>query len=102
MRAAADNARLNGLLDRLQLVRGGPEAVTGAWSLVVANVLAAPLIEMAPTLVRRVGHHGHLVLSGIPASVEPDVARAYSRLGMRRLRVRSRSGWVAIELQAAW
>jgi ribosomal protein L11 methyltransferase len=102
VRAAADNARLNGLHDRLQLVRGGPEAVTGAWPLVLANVLAAPLITMAPTLIRRVGHHGHLVLSGIPASVEPDVERAYSRLGMRLVRVRSRSGWVAIELQATW
>ena len=102
VRAAADNARLNGLGDRLQLVRGGPEAVTGAWPLVLANVLAAPLIEMAPTLIRRVGHHGHLVLSGIPASVEPDVERAYSRLGMRRVRARSRSGWVAIEFQATW
>jgi ribosomal protein L11 methylase PrmA len=65
-------------------------------------VLAAPLIEMAPALVRRVGHHGHLVLSGIPSSVEPDVAGAYSRLGMRRVRGRARAGWVAIELRATW
>lgn len=76
--------------------------MAGTWPLVLANVLAAPLIEMAPTIVRRVAHHGHLVLSGIPASVEPDVVRAYSRLGMRLLRVRSRAGWVAIELLATW
>ena len=43
---------------RLQLARGGPDAVTGTWPLVVANVLAAPLIEMAPALVRRVGQPG--------------------------------------------
>lgn len=100
--AASANARLNGLHDRLRLVRGGPEAVRWAWPLVVANVLAAPLIEMAPTLVRRVGHQGHLVLSGIPSSVEPDVDRAYARFGMRRMRVRSRAGWVAIEFRATW
>jgi ribosomal protein L11 methylase PrmA len=102
VRAAADNARLNGLNERLLLVQGGPDAVSGTWPLVVANVLAAPLIEMAPALVRRVGHHGHLVLSGIPSSVEPDVDAAYSRLGMRRVRVRARAGWVAIELRATW
>jgi ribosomal protein L11 methylase PrmA len=102
LRAAADNARLNGLHERLLLVQGGPDAVSGTWPLVVANVLAAPLIEMAPALVRRVGHHGHLVLSGIPSSVEPDVAGAYSRLGMRRVRGRARAGWVAIELRATW
>ncbi|NOT43581.1 MAG: methyltransferase domain-containing protein, partial [Acidobacteria bacterium] len=51
--AAADaNARLNGLRDRLWLVRGDIEAVRGRWPLVLANVLAAPLIEMAPALGR--------------------------------------------------
>ena len=102
LRVAAENARINALDERLQLTRGGPETVTGTWPLVLANVLAAPLIEMAPALVRRVGHHGQLVLSGIPASVEPDVDHAYRRLGMRRVRVTSRAGWVALVLQASW
>ena len=102
LQVAAENARLNALDQRLQLTRGGPEAVTGTWPLVLANVLPGPLIEMAPDLVRRVGHHGQLVLSGIPASVEPDVDRVYRHLGMRRLRVKSRAGWVALVLQASW
>ena len=66
LRVAAENARINALDQRLQLTRGGPEVVTGTWPLVLANVLPGPLIEMAPALVRRVGHHGQLVLSGIP------------------------------------
>jgi ribosomal protein L11 methyltransferase len=99
---AARNARLNGLEARLRLEPGGPEAIAGAWPLVLANVLAAPLVEMAPALVRRVGHHGRLVLSGIPSSVEQEVDRAYRRLGMRRLSMRTRGGWVALLLQASW
>jgi ribosomal protein L11 methyltransferase len=99
---AAENARINGVDGRLQLARGGPEAVTGTWPLVLANVLAAPLIEMAPTLVRRVGHHGQLVLSGIPTSVEQEVEGAYRRLGLRRLRVKSRAGWIVLPLGATW
>ena len=102
LRAAADNACVNGLDARLQLARGGPETVTGAWPLVVANILAAPLIEMAPALVRRVGHQGQLVLSGISQSVEPDVTRAYVRAGMRRVRATSRGGWVCLVLRASW
>jgi precorrin-6B methylase 2 len=102
LQVAAANARINGVSDRLQLARGGPEAVTGTWPLGLANVLAAPLIEMAPALVRRIAHHGHLVLSGIPSSVEQDVDRAYRHLGMRRVGARSRAGWVALELQASW
>jgi ribosomal protein L11 methyltransferase len=102
LRVAAENARINGLSKRLQLARAGPEAITGAWPLVFANVLAAPLIEMAPMLVRRVGHHGQLVLSGIPVSVEQDVHDAYRRLGMQRLRTTSRAGWAALVLRASW
>jgi ribosomal protein L11 methyltransferase len=102
LRAAAENARLNALDRRLQLARGGPDAVAGTWPLVVANLLAAPLVELAPVLVRRVGHHGRLVLSGIPSSVEPDVDRAYRHLGMQHVRAQSRAGWSALVLQASW
>jgi ribosomal protein L11 methyltransferase len=102
LQAAADNARINGLDGRLRLARGSPDAVTGAWPLVVANVLAAPLIEMGPWLVQRVGRRGRLVLSGIPRSVEGDVHDTYRRLGMRRMESRSREGWVALVLHATW
>jgi ribosomal protein L11 methyltransferase len=86
----------------MQRVRGGPEAIAGTWPLVVANILAAPLIEMAPALVRRVGHHGQLVLSGIPASVEQEVADAYRHRGMHMASASSRDGWAALVLQAGW
>jgi len=99
---AAANARLNQVDGRMQLVEGGPEAIKGTWPLVAANVLAAPLIEMAPALVRRVGHHGHLVLSGIPSGVAEDVDQAYRRLGMRRAATASLKGWTALVLQASW
>jgi ribosomal protein L11 methyltransferase len=102
LRAAADNARLNALDRRLQLACGGPDAVAGTWPLVVANVLAAPLVELAPVIARRLGHHGRLVLSGIPSSVEGDVDRAYRRLGMQHVRAESRAGWSALVLQASW
>jgi ribosomal protein L11 methyltransferase len=102
LRVAAENARMNLVAGRLRLARATPDAVAGAWPLVLANVLAAPLIEMAPTLVRRVGHHGHVVLSGVPSSVEADVVGAYRRLGLRHLRTASRAGWVALLLQASW
>lgn len=102
LRAASEHARLNGVSDRFEVARGGPESVSGLWPLVLANVLAAPLIEMAPAIARRLGHDGRLVLSGIRASLEEDVARAYVRQGMRRVLVLSRDAWVALILQASW
>jgi ribosomal protein L11 methylase PrmA len=57
---------------------------------------------MAPALIRRVGHHGLLVLSGIPDSVAGNVDRAYRHIGMRHVETRARGGWVALVLQASW
>lgn len=102
LQVAAENARINGLAERLQLAHGGPDAVAGTWPLVVANVLPAPLIEMAAALVRRVAHRGQVVLSGIPVSAERDVEDAYRRLGLHRVRAASRGGWAAVVLRASW
>jgi hypothetical protein len=85
-----------------RLVPGGPDAVEGTWPLVVANVLAAPLIEMAPTLVRRLGPRARLILSGIPWSLESEVRQAYQHLGVRHIASRTRAGWTALIAQASW
>ena len=102
LKAAAENARLNNLADRLQLVLGGPNVLDGNWPLVVANVLAAPLIEIAPFLVRRVGKHGRLILSGIPWSLESEVKQTYQHLGMRHIASKTRGGWTVLKAQASW
>lgn len=102
LRTAAENARLNACADRLRLVLGGPESVDGSWPLVVANVLAAPLIEMAPTVVRRVASRGSLIVSGIHWTLEREVAQAYRHFGMRHIGSKTRGGWTALVLQASW
>ena len=102
LKVAEENARLNDLSDRMHFVLGGPDAVQGAWPLVFANVLAAPLIEMAPVLVRRVASRGRLILSGIPSSLETEVRESYTHLGMWHIRSRLRGGWAAIVVQASW
>jgi ribosomal protein L11 methyltransferase len=102
LKIAAEHARLNNLADKLQLILGGPDVVNGVWPLVVANVLAAPLIEMAPVLIRRVGSQGRLILSGIPWSLESEVRQTYQRLGMRHVRSATRAGWTVLVVQASW
>ena len=102
VRVAANNARRNGVGDRLEVSHTGPQELTGAWPLVLANVLAAPLIAMAPALVRRVARRGQVVLSGIPQSMDEEVVAAYRRLGMWPARTKVRGGWVALLLRASW
>jgi ribosomal protein L11 methyltransferase len=102
LRVAAESARLNGLATRLSLVRGGPGALRGGWPLVLANIRAAELIELASTLVRRVSSGGRLVLSGIPSAVAAEVAEAYRRLGMKQVGNDARGGWTALVLVPSW
>jgi ribosomal protein L11 methyltransferase len=99
---AAENARLNGFEDRLELVQGGPDQVKGRWPLIVANVLAAPLIDMAPILVQRLAPRGYLILSGISYSLEGEVRRAYQHVGIRHIASRTRAGWTALVTSAPW
>jgi ribosomal protein L11 methyltransferase len=102
LEVAAEHARMNNMADRMQLLHGGPDVVRGTWPLVVANVLAASLIEIAPVLVRRIENHGRVVLSGIPWSLESEVRQTYLNLGMRHIRSGMRSGWTVLVLQASW
>jgi ribosomal protein L11 methyltransferase len=102
LNVAAEHALLNNLSDRFQPMLGGPDVVDGSWPLVVANVLAAPLIEMAPVLIRRVASGGRLILSGISRSLESEVRQTYERFGMRHIRSETRAGWTVLVFQASW
>lgn len=48
--------------------------------LVLANILAQPLIELAPTLIKQVAPGGRLVLSGILQAQADEVIEAYRTL----------------------
>lgn len=102
LEAAAQNARLNQLHHRLQLIPGGPDAVQGTWPLVIANILTAPLMHMAPLLARRLSTRGRLILSGITDTLEAEVRQAYRHVGIEHRETRSRQGWVALSLQTTW
>jgi ribosomal protein L11 methyltransferase len=102
LKVAFEHARLNNLADRLRLEPGGPDAVHGAWPLVVANVLAASLIDIAAVLVRRVEGGGRLILSGIAASLESEVRQTYQKLGMRHIRSQTRAAWTVLVAKASW
>ncbi len=102
LQAASENARLNHLADRLHLAAGSPDVVQGQWPLIVANILAAPLIEMASVLVQRLARHGRLILSGIPPSLEPEVRQAYRHVGVRHIDGETRAGWSVLIAQSPW
>jgi ribosomal protein L11 methyltransferase len=72
--ATEANARANGVALRAGL----PGSVAGRYSLVVANILAAPLKLLAPVLAPLVDEGGALVLSGILARQADELTAAYA------------------------
>ncbi len=72
--ATTANAEANGVT----LHPGLPDAATGAYALVLANILATPLKLLAPLLAGHVAPGGHLVLAGILARQADELKAAYA------------------------
>lgn len=56
----------------------------GPYDLLIANILAGPLVALAPDFARSVVPSGNLLLAGLLATQEQTVRSAYRRAGFRR------------------
>ncbi|MFZ1889624.1 MAG: 50S ribosomal protein L11 methyltransferase [Candidatus Binataceae bacterium] len=92
---ARDNADLNGASRTIRFSAIPLHSVRGRFDLVIANILAGVLIEMAPDLVRRLAPRGHLVLGGILVSESRGVIGVYRKLVRPVSETRSR-GWTTL------
>lgn len=92
--ASADNARKNGVGDRLRLFL--PHQIPFApVDVLVANILAGPLTDLASALAGRLIPGGSLALSGILAS-QADAVRAAYRPWIRFEPMLQREDWVLL------
>ncbi len=76
--ATRSNAEQNGVADRLS-VQGSDAPLPPAADVVLANILANVLIDLAPRIDPLVGQAGALVMSGILEPQAADVLEAYRR-----------------------
>ena len=58
-------------------------AARGPYDLIIANILAGPLIGLAPDFARHMVPGGHLLLAGLLETQEAQVRRAARRAGLR-------------------
>lgn len=70
----------------------------GPFDLIVANILAGPLIRLAPEMTRHLAAGGDLILSGILAEQRWKVLAAYNGQGLAHRRTLWRDGWVTLHL----
>lgn len=75
--ASENNAKANGVGDRLQLFLAKDQPKELQADVVVANILAGPLKELAPNIITLVKPNGYLGLSGILATQAESVCEAY-------------------------
>ncbi len=91
-----DNARRNGVADRLEVDLTPAAELGGAHDLVLANILAPTLIALAPDLRRLTAPGGRLVVSGILGGAHDHVLDALTPMQVTRTDVLD--GWAAVTL----
>jgi ribosomal protein L11 methyltransferase len=91
------NAQLNGVADRLQASTRPLGDVAGSFDVVVSNILAPTLVELADDLRRVTAPHGVLIVSGILVDRHEHVLEALVPLTV--VRTEALDGWAAVELR---
>ena len=100
--ASRANATANGLADRFEVRSGALPGAAGGetrgerFGLVLANLVAAALVEMAPQLAARAAPGGALIASGIIEPRRDEVAAALTAAGLRLVEERTDGDWVAM------
>ena len=69
------------------------------YDLIIANVLAGPLIDLAPSLSAALAEGGTLIVAGLLNSQAERVANAYRRHGLRLAGTTSMGDWPTLRLR---
>jgi ribosomal protein L11 methyltransferase len=98
VKVARENLSANDALKRVRLSGKNLNEIRGRFPVVVANLTAETLLDLAPAIVRKVSPRGFLILSGILHSKSNAIARRFGgrfRIAKRR----RRQEWVTLLLQ---
>ncbi|MBI2895458.1 MAG: 50S ribosomal protein L11 methyltransferase [Deltaproteobacteria bacterium] len=94
---ARGNMETNGCTD-LEVGATPVDRIAGAFDVIVANILAPTLVELAPPIGRRLGPAGELLLSGILDSQAAEVRAAYETQGLEHRATEQSGEWVLVRL----
>lgn len=101
---AAQNMRLNGVAGRITTLCAdgfaAPELRRAKpFDLIIANILAGPLIELSKPIAQALGAGGVVVLSGLLTHQAPSVLAAYNAKGLSCASHDRINGWSTLVLQ---
>ena len=95
--ATLANARHNRVGKRVRAREGSIPSGDGPFELVLANLIAGLLVELAAPLAAELERGGTLIASGIFIDREPEVRRALEGAGLDITSRRDETDWVALE-----
>lgn len=95
LQATKDNLARNQLADDILHVYLPENAPAVQADTLVANILAGPLVQLAPTLAELVKPAGHICLSGLLAHQAEDIRTAYSPW-FEIDQIAEKEGWIRI------
>lgn len=103
-KVAQENFALNGVAKTIKAVTAtgfDDEEIKkrAPFDLIVANILANPLIDLAPQMVPALKKGGSIVLSGILEEQHDRVVKAFEAEGAKYIKTLHHEGWVAIHLK---
>ncbi|WP_027556907.1 50S ribosomal protein L11 methyltransferase [Bradyrhizobium sp. Cp5.3] len=104
VRVAAENARLNEVGNLVRVIRATGFAAPdftgcGPFDLVLANILANPLRQLASPMAKHLAPGARVILSGLLTHQAPAVIAAYRARGLVPLRHLRIEGWSSLLLQ---
>jgi len=98
--AARDNALVNGVAGAIRFA-DALAAAPGAFDVIVANLLATTLVELADTLAAQLGAGGALIGAGVQLEEAASVRTAWHAAGLRVTAEDVDEGWVALAARRA-
>jgi ribosomal protein L11 methyltransferase len=106
VRVAQENARLNGTGDLVETIQAigfsAPQfAARGPFDLVLANILANPLRQMATAMANHLARSGSVILSGLLPPQAQGVIAAYRARGLVLQRHLQIEGWSSLLMRRA-
>ena len=85
----------------IEIRQGSAGALGESFDVVLANIVARVIAEIAPELRARTRAGGALVVAGIVADAEDEAASALARVGFARIGRDVRADWVSLILRAS-
>jgi len=93
-----ENARINDAADRIHAVQADGLLGAEKYDLIFANILAKPLMVLAPDIAGALNDKGHVILAGLLDEQADTVIASYQEQSLKLVRRSSEDGWTILTM----